>query len=299
MKLSALACIVVLLATFASAASAFEFESAVPLTIGKKLGNLNIGEVRVDLDGKSVTIDARIDNDGTSSVKDGYFAYTPLFNRLGVGEENYPMDFKDLRVWIDSMPVALKAERRGFFLGKDITAVLQRVGLDPLPDENANSIKIRKLSRELGSDVKNGLDWQGFVSYAWEPVFPPSSSSAIRISYTALPQFSLEREGSEKFRQFISQHCGAAESLGTLIKSNHPGAEYVLMERYDIPLSFVDEKPVSIKVSQPETNWAGVHPVASLACGLESDHTASTSLSGQITVAPRGALSILVISVAS
>lgn len=296
MKPSALVSILVLSVALADTASAFEFESAVPLTIGEKLGNLNVDDVRVDLSGKSVTIDGHVDNAGAASVKNGYFAYTPIFSRMGAGEENYSKDFKGFRVSINGMRVPLSLERRGFFLGRDITALLRRAGLEPLPDENADSSKIRQLSREVGFDLQNGLAWQGFVSYSWTPVFGPASSNAIKISYTALPQFSLEKVGGEQFTQFISQHCGNAESLGQLIKSSHPDADYVLMERYDLPVPFIDSKAVLVKVSQPATNWAGVHPLASLACGLEADNTQLTSISGHITVAPRRDLSILVIS---
>lgn len=299
MKSSALVIIAVLLSTLAGAASAFEFESAVPLAIGEEPVNLNVDNLRVELSGKSVTIDGRVDNVGAVAVKNGYFAYTPIFNRLGVGEENYSKDFQDLRVSVDGKSVALTSERRGFFLGKDITALLRRVGLNPLPDENADRSKIKKLSRELDFELQNGLDWQGFVSYSWTPVFGPTSSNAMKISYAAMPQFSLEKVGGENFSQLVSQHCGDAESLGKLIKSSHPIAEYVLIERYDLPISLIGGETVSVKVSQPATNWAGVHPFASFACGLKTDNKSRTSIYGQITVAPRRGLSILVISVPS
>lgn len=296
MKLNSLASIVVLLSTLAGTASAFEFEPAVALTIGEKVGNLSVDDIRINLSGKSVTIKGRVDNPRTTPVRNGYFAYTPLFNRMGVGEENYSKDFKEFRVAINEQPVLLSEERRGFFLGRDITTLLRQAGLDPLPSENADSLKVKKLSHHIGFDIQNGLEWQGFVSYSFTPTFAPKSSSTIKIAYTALPQFSLEKVGGEQFAQIISQHSGNAGSLGQAIRSNHPDAEYVLIERYDIPASFFDGKTVFVKVSQPPTNWAGVHPFASLACGLETDSPSLTSISGRIVASPDARLSILVIS---
>jgi hypothetical protein len=190
-------------------------------------------------------------------------------------------------------------ERRGFFLGKDITALLRRVGLDPLPDENAENSKIKKLSREIGFNIQNGLAWQGFVSYSWTPVFGPTSSSVIKMSYMALPQFGLEKIGSEQFTQLISQHCGNAESMGQLIRSRRSDTDYVLIERYDLPSSFIGGNSAFVKVSQPATNWAGAHPVASFACGLKASSSPPTSISGRVFTGPNRALSVLVISTPS
>jgi hypothetical protein len=297
MKSHVLVTIGVCMFAFAGMASAFEYEPAVPLTIGANVGNLSVDNVHVGLSGRKVSIDSTIENPGTTSVKNGYFAYTPIFNRMGVGEENYAKDFKEFRVLINGKPMALSVEHRGFFLGKDVTPLLHRVGLDSLPNENADAGKLKALSHELGFPIQTGLEWQGFVSYSWAPVFAPVSSSTMEISYFALPQFSLEKVGGDQFAQLISQHCGDAESLTQSVKLRHPNVDYVLIERYDIPISFVGQKTALVEVSQPSTNWAGVHPFASFACGLQRARVPQTSISGKIDSSPNGTLSVLIVSI--
>lgn len=129
----------------AACAHAFEFEDAVPLTIGAMQRNARPSDIDVSLDGKTVTVAARLRNETHAWVKSGYYAYTPLFHRLGAGEEHDDKRFSGLTVAFDGTAIPLVAERRAFFLGKDVTGEVRAAGLDTLPSEERDPAQVARI----------------------------------------------------------------------------------------------------------------------------------------------------------
>ncbi|MBN3817848.1 hypothetical protein G3N57_15065 [Paraburkholderia sp. Se-20369] len=274
---------------------AFEFEDAVPLTIGAMQRNARPSDVDVSLDGKTVTVSARLRNETHAVVKSGYYAVTPVFHRLGAGEENYDKSFSDLKVTFDGKAIALVSERRAFFLGKDVTNDVRAARLDPLPSEESDPEKVARIRPQLGMQLSDGRDWEGFVSYSWVIPVPPDSSGNLMIRYQALPQFSLEDVTGARFARLVGQHCGDVAQVTQRLHAMEAGSEQILVQRYVVPVSFMNRSPIKVSIAQPSPDWMGGQPVMSLACGFASRDGASLPATGTIDDSER-ALSILVIS---
>lgn len=295
MKRVVTAFVVTLAAAISIGAHGYEFENAVPLTIGGKLTNPQLSNLVVKLDGHEVTVTGDMSNDSAKPVTYGFFAYTPLFLRYGDGEEHEDKRFADLRVSVDGTPVTLYAEHRGFFLGKDVTGVLNAAGLSPLPNQDDDPAKLAHVPAQFGIAVSDGRDWEGLVTYSWVTTVKPSTKGTMRIVYQALPQFGLEELSSERFFRLIEQHCGDAKPLAKRIAKTDPSATAVLMERFAIPVSLINRASVHLDVSQPKTNSMGARPVAAFACGLPREREGTLPVAATIGNADN-ALSVLVVS---
>ncbi|PCE34025.1 hypothetical protein BZL54_02430 [Burkholderia ubonensis subsp. mesacidophila] len=279
----------------ATGASAFEFEDAVPLTIGAMQRNVRPSDIDVSLDRKTVTVSARLRNETHAWATSGYYAYTPLFHRLGAGEEHDDKRFADLTVAFDGKAVPLVTERRAFFLGKDMTGDVRAAGLDTLPSEASDPAKLARIKPQLGMKLDDGRDWEGFVSYSWVIPTPPDSTGALTIRYQALPQFSLEEVTSARFARLVEQHCGDVARVTQRLRAMEAGAGQILVQRYVVPVSFMNRTPVKVSLSQPSPDWMGGQPLISLVCGLTARDGAALPATGMIDD-PDAALSILVIS---
>ncbi|WP_155637931.1 hypothetical protein [Burkholderia cepacia] len=279
----------------ATCTQAFEFEDAVPLTIGAIQGNARPSDVQVSLDGKTVTVSARLSNETHALVKRGYYAYTPLFHRLGAGEENYDKSFSDLKVTFDGKAIPLVTGRRAFFLGKDVTGEVRAAGLDPLPSEESDLAKVARIKPQLGMKLSDGRDWEGFVSYSWVIPVPAHSTGVLTIRYQALPQFSLDEVTSARFARLVEQHCGDVAQVTQRLYAMDAGSGQILVQRYVVPVSFINRAPVKVSLSQPSSDWMGGRPLLSLTCGLTPRDGASLPATGRIDDSDAN-LSILVIS---
>lgn len=279
----------------ATCTQAFEFEDAVPLTIGGIQGNARPSDVEVSLDGKTVTVSARLSNETHALVKRGYYAYTPLFHRLGAGEENYDKSFSDLKVTFDGKAIPLVTGRRAFFLGKDVTGEVRAAGLDPLPSEESDLAKVARIKPQLGMKLSDGRDWEGFVSYSWVVPVPANSTGVLTIRYQALPQFSLDEVTSARFSRLVEQHCGDVAQVTQRLQAMDAGSGQILVQRYVVPVSFMNRAPVKVSLSQPSPDWMGGRPLLSLTCGLTPRDGASLPATGRIDDSDAN-LSILVIS---
>ncbi|KVC84417.1 hypothetical protein WM03_14960 [Burkholderia ubonensis] len=279
----------------AACAHAFEFEDAVPLTIGAMQRNARPSDIDVSLDGKTVTVAARLRNETHAWVKSGFYAYTPLFHRLGAGEEHDDKRFSSLTVAFDGTAIPLVAERRAFFLGKDVTGEVRAAGLDTLPSEERDPAQVARIKPQLGMKLEDGRDWEGFVSYSWVVPASPDSTGVMTIRYQALPQFSLEEVTSARFARLVEQHCGDAARVTQRLRAMETGSGQILVQRYVVPVSFMNRSPVKVSLSQPSPDWMGGQPLLSLVCGLTSRDGAALPATGTIDDAD-AALSILVIS---
>ena len=295
MKCAVAAFVVTLAACLSAGAQAYEFENAVPLTIGGKLTNPQISNLAVKLDGHEVTVSGDMINDSAAPVTYGFFAYTPLFLRYGDGEEHEDKRFADLRVRVDGHAVPVYAEHRGFFLGKDVTGLLSAAGVSPLPNQDDDPARLAHIPAQFGLAVSDGRDWEGLVTYSWIATVKPSAKSTVSMAYQALPQFGLEDLASERFSRLIEAHCGDAKLLAHRIAKASSGATAVLMERFLIPVSFVNRASIRLDVSQPKTNSMGAHPIAAFACGLPSESEGRLPVSAAIADADNE-LSVLVVS---
>lgn len=287
--------IMALLTAATVCAHAFEFEEAVPLTIGELQRNVQPSNLAVSLDGNMVTVYAQLGNKTDSPVRSGYYAYTPLFHHFGSGEENYDKSFSDLTVVVDDKNVPLARERRAFFLGKDITSVVTAAGLDPMPSEESDSTMIARMKPQLGVKLSDGRDWEGLASYSWTITLPPAATAVMAVRYKALPQFGLEGVTSARLARLIEQHCGDAERVIQKLRAGRPEKGQVLVQRYVLPISFIDRTAVKVNISQPNIDWMGGHPVIALLCDLTPSDGASFPIAGTINDSDPQ-LSILVIS---
>ena len=268
---------------------AYENEHGVPLTVSAELGEVGAERVAIRLEGREVEIATELNNETAVRQNVAFYAATPLFSQLGVGEEHADKSFSDLRVFVGTQPRKVSTSRRAYFLGKDITDALVNAGLSVLPNASADA---RKLARSPAlKGVKPGL-WQGTVVQSWTDSMPPNASVVHRVRYRALPQFSLEELGSTSVTQSVRQHCGDPDVVRQAIAAESKDASQVLVERYEIPIPFMTNHDVTVEVSQPEQNWLGAHPVVTLVCGV---HGRGTKLSGKVD-SPGQSLDVLIIS---
>lgn len=289
-----MACCVVLLAGCGSAA-AYESENAVPLTLAMEAGRAAIGRIAIRLSGRDVEIATTVSNPAASSMTVGFYAYTPQFSLLGEGEEHADKSFSSLSASIDSAPRAAAVTRRGYFMGRDITAELSRAGLPALPDANADEKKLAKLPLRQG--LRPEL-WQGYAGYAWSVPLAARATANFALRYRALPQFGVEELGSGQFARRVQQHCGSADAVRRLARAADAKAERVLFERYELPVQYMASRELMLEVAQPARNWLGAQPVAVLVCGLADAADgpgAAAGVAGALT-ADGTALSVLVVS---
>lgn len=274
---------------------AFEYEGAVPLSIGEMQRNISPSTINVSLIGKIVTVAAKIEGQSNDLTFNGYYAYTPLFHRLGEGEENYDKSFSDLRVTLGGKSVSVHSERRAFFLGSDITMKVRAVGLDPLPSETSDPAKVARIKPLLGVPLIDSRNWEGFASYSWVVPVPPGSSETMVIQYQALPQFSLESQTSPRFARLVQQHCGDVERIRSKLQGAGEHTDQVLVQRYIVPVSFIGRSIVRVEISQPDPDWLGARPALSLACGVTPTEGSRLPTVGDVDNLD-GQLSVLIIS---
>lgn len=282
------------LAAVANCAAAYESENGVPLTITAALGAVTVGRTEVRLTGHDVMITTELRNDTLVRQPVAFYAQPPLFNAAGVGEEYFDKSFADLAVSIDGRERRIDTVRRGFFMGHDITRLLAKVGLSPLPDVEADYKKVARLPRIRGVQPDS---WQGFVMHAWTDIVPPQESSVHQLRYRSLPQFSYEELGSGRIDDVVRQHCGDVSLVRERIRQAEAAAAYVLVEQHQLPLSVLAVDALTVNITQAATAPARGTPVLALACGLPGTQP-GTSLHGIIKGRVQ-ALHVLVIAVVS
>jgi hypothetical protein len=270
-------------------AAAYESESGVPLSISAEMAKVAINSVAIRLQGRDVAIVTGLQNRRTAPQTVAFYAATPLFNQLGTGEKYADKSFADLSVKVNGKAHAMTTLRRGYFLGRDITDTLRQTGLSPLPDLNADPRKLRRLPTIYG--IKPDM-WQGAVVHTWVDTIAPQTEVVHEVHYRALPQFDMQELASESLAQSIRQHCGDPDAVRQHVIAAVRGAEYVMVERYEIRVPFAAYANLTIDVSQPPRNWLGVKPVVVLACGASGQ---GTQLHGEIESAGQ-TLDVLVIS---
>lgn len=270
-------------------AAAYESESGVPLSISAELGKVAIESVAIRLQGRDVALVTALQNRRTARQTVAFYAATPLFNQLGTGEKYADKSFADIGVTVNGKVRAKTTLRRGYFLGRDITDILRKAGLGPLPDLNADPRKLRHLPTIYGIKPES---WQGAVVHTWVDTIAPQSEVVHEVHYRALPQFGMEELASESLAQSVRQHCGEPNAVRQQVIAAAKSAQYVMVERYEIRVPFVAFSKATVDVSQPQRNWLGVKPVVVLACGAPGQ---GTQLHGEIESAGK-TLDVLVIS---
>jgi hypothetical protein len=293
MTISKGALALLLLTLFAhGSAEAYEGEDAVPLTLAAVLGKVRLGSLAIKLEGRNVEIATTVTNNESTRQTVGFYAFTPFFELLGDGEEHSDKTFSDVAVSLTGSNYRRPASnRRGFFMGQDMTSALMKAGVGPLPDTNASEKALAKVNFPFA--IKS-LDWEGYVAYSWSEKIAANSTSTSTIRYRALPQFGMDDIGAPYFRQEIQQHCGDPDKVIRDIVKRNGGSEQVLTERYELPIKFMKMRDISVQVIPPATNWQGAHPLVSLVCGLPNLES-KAALSGTVANA-NVSISILVIS---
>lgn len=248
-------------------AYAFESENGVPLTIFLENRHAAIESIAIRLQGRDVAIATALHNDTAQTQALAFYAYTPIFNQLGEGEEYLDKRFADLRVLVRGKPGRVEKLSRSYFLGKDITAQLVDAGIDPAPSLDTPAAKLARLPKVQGNRPE---DWEGAIVYAWTDAIGPGARSTHEIRYRDLPQFGLEDIASERFAQRVQQHCGNPAAIVGHIRKNDPNAGQVLVERHEFPLPYMAMREVSLETKQPERNWLGGRPLVSLVCGIKN-----------------------------
>lgn len=266
-------------------------ENAVPLQLGIESEGTEIQQVDVRLDGRRVTVATRLENVTNIVRKVGWYASTPQFSILGTGEEHSDKSFSDVRASLNGKASKASVYQRGFFMGRDISADLTRAGLPLLPNLDFDA---RKLARLAPVNTMRFDEWQSYVSYAWTEMLAANAIAAIEVRYRALPAFALTEVDSEIFLRTVQQHCGDQVAVGRRIRAAAGMNKQVIVERYELPVTYLRMQDINVRISEPKTNWLGAHPVLSLICGLENKNQLP-SIEGTIHKAD-GVLSILVIS---
>lgn len=282
-----------LLALFAHrTAGAYEAEDAVPLTFAAVLGKVRLEALAIKLTGRSVEIVTTVTNNESTRQTMGFFAYTPFFGQLGDGEEHADKTFSDIAVSFAGSSYRRPAvNRRGYFMGHDVTSALAKAGVAPLPDTNASEQALAKVNFPFA--IKS-LDWDGYVAYSWSEKLAANATGSAALRYRALPQFGMDTIASPYFRQEVQQHCGDPDKVIRDIIKRNGGAEQVLTERYELPIKLMKMRDVSVEIAPPAINWQGAHPLVSLVCGLPNPESRA-ALSGTLANA-NASISVLVIS---
>lgn len=272
-------------------------ENSVPLTLSKQPSFLNITETSIELNGKKVLITSKIDNEDNQPIRYGFFAYTPFFNLLGEGDTYQDKTFSDIEVKLNGKTIKTISNHRGFFLGNDITNILTKAGAPAIITSDFMRKALPILPKYYGFKLE---DWSSYVSYSWILPLKSESKNVMSVSYQALPEFGqlpiAPEYGEEKLNNLIMQHCAQPSEVGKYLKSKDKTLDYVIYERYVLPIKYINAQSTNIKIIQPEKNWLGGHPVLSLVCGLDNQSSIlSPNISGVIERAEES-ISILVIS---
>lgn len=280
-------CTLLAAALIAAPAIAYESENAIPLDFGLEASGAVEQGLSIKLDGRDVSIATRLTNNANTAQKIGWYANTPHFGVLGEGEEYADKSFADITARFNGQPSKAAVYQRGYFMGRDITSELARAGLGPLPDFQADS-------KRLTVQGLHPEQWQGYVAYAWHETLLPGSSGNINVSYRALPFFALDSLDSAPFNQIVQQHCGDPEAVRQRLQQAAGAITEVMVERYEVPVNFMQMRDVPVEIVQPPRNWQQAQPLVSLVCGL-SNPGLQASVSGTVANANLS-LSVLVIS---
>ena len=280
----------IIAACFTSNGFAYEFENGVPLTLGFQLGETTVKGIHLRLTGHDVEMAISLRNDTRQAQYAGFYANTPLFENHGEGEENSDKSFADLKAFHDGKPVRVSSYQRGYFLGQDITDILRKAGVDPLPSNNGDWEKEENLPLLQNQRVQH---WQGQVSFGWSAQLAPDSTAIETIKYTALPKFSLEAIDSESLAQLVQQHCGSPARLRQMIHRAAPKETLVLAEVFEFPLPFIALQETRVTVGKPDKKLPGGRRFATLACGFDG---AKAVPSGGMIRRATYSISILVVS---
>lgn len=246
---------------------AYEFENGVPLTLGFQLGETRVQDVHIRLSGHDVEMAITLKNEASQPQYAGFYASTPLFVQLGEGEENSDKTFAELKVFHDGKPVRVSRSHRGHFLGQDITQLLRKAGVDPIPSYNGGDWKKKeKLPQLQNIRIK---DWQGQVSFGWSSRIATDATAVETIKYTALPRFGLELIDSDSFTQMVQQHCGAPDKLKEIIHQAAPEETQVMAEVFEFPLPSMALQDTRVTIEKPEKKLPGGRRFATFACGFD------------------------------
>jgi hypothetical protein len=289
--LTLIRCTLLASALVSASAGAYESEDAVPLSLGLEAGAAVVEGISIKLDGRRVNVLTTLQNSANNSQKIGWYASTPLFSLLGDGEEHADKSFADISARFNDQPRTPLVYQRGYFMGRDITAKLAKVGLTPLPDVQSDAKKLARLTRVQGLRPEQ---WQGYAAYSWSESLPAHSSTSIAVTYRALPQFALVSLDSAAFTQAVQQHCGDPVAVRQRVTQAFGAVTEVMVERYELPVNYMRMSEVRVDLVQPQRNWLQVQPVVSLLCGL-GNATLQASVSGSVTQANQ-MLSVLVVS---
>lgn len=279
---------ITVLALACTQAHAYEEEPALPLTIISHNERGNIEKIVVRLIGNEVEIKTDITNKTKSEISIGFAAYTPFFKAPEIAEDNHDKEFRSLKVTINGVAAKINTARRAFLLGNDITEDVRRAGMPVLPTVETDTYS-RKW-RGLPIDA-----WDGFVAHSWIPRFAPNSTSTQVIRYRALPQFGRDEMDSPKFERAIFRHCGDVREVQKSLATQVPGIEYLMFDRYDIPITFLKGQEARIDVIQPAKAGDAKRALQALACGTSNRKGEGANFTATIE-SPEDNLSILVIS---
>lgn len=283
--------VVFVAAAISGPAAAQENENAVPLFLGLEPASVTLEAVGVKINGRIVTVATKLKNTGARAQHIGWYASTPQFGILGTGEEHLDKSFADVRATINSRPSKAQVYQRGFFLGRDITAELTRVGLPALPDLDADTKKLARLALIHSMRLDQ---WQGYASYAWTASVAAGAEASIEIKYRALPSFALNDVASDDFINAVKQHCGDPDTVIGRIRTVAGAIGQVIVERYEVPIGYMRIRDVNVSIAAPGTNWLRGHPIVSLACGL-ANASQRASVDGTISNAS-ALISVLMVS---
>lgn len=269
-------------------ADAHDEEAALPLTITAHNEHGNVEKIVVRLMGNEVEITTQITNRTKSEKSIGFAAYTPFFKAPTLAEDNHEKDFRSLKVTLNGVAVKFRTEHRAFLLGNDITEEIRKAGMPMLPSVEANMHS--KKWRGLPID-----GWDGFAAYSWIPRLAPNSTGTQVIRYRALPQFGRDEVKSSRFERAIFQHCGDVREVQRSLATQVPGIEYLMFDRYEIPITFLQDQEARIEVIQPVKPGDEKRPLQALICGTSDRKGKGANFTATIE-SPENSLSILVIS---
>ncbi len=245
---------------------AYEFENAVPLTLGMQLGEPVLNGVHIKIQGHDVEVAISLQNGSRQAQYVGFYAATPLFEQLGEGEEYADKTFADLKAFQDGKPLGISRTARAHFLGQDITPILRKAGISPIPSHLGDWKKKEKLPLLQNVRIR---DWQGQVSYGWSAKIAADSTAIETVKYTAMPRFGLEGVDSTKFSRLVQQHCGQPSVVQDMIRRAAPEETEIMAEVFEFPLPFVKQQDTRVTIEKPTKRWQGTRSIAALACGFD------------------------------
>jgi hypothetical protein len=310
-------CRACLAATLIVPASARAWDEEMGATAPKLLGQLpfrtTITHVDVALQGHTVSLTYHGQHASTTHQKLVLSSYLLPFGWQGVAADYPDLHFPELTVKVNEHLIAPTPRVTAFFEGKDVTADLRKVEIDPLRVALTEAALIdprlirtqsaRRLFAAQSPDADRSYPlWQVAFSQTWTQTNLAVGPLSIQVTYNARPEKRQVNTSSKAFAAAVLAHCGDLEQIMSSLKETGGGPPAaVLIETISVPLQIANVAPLPsfLTVTPAAKTRPGLRLASTLACGPEESSLAGQPAIQSSKTATTSALSVLEIFIPS